>query len=99
MRLLSERAFTSTERTTRETGSGNSGGENPERYAGGMNNTMRATLIWSLGAVIFPFVGVSLALNALGVWYGIVAAVAFLLAGAACAAKVISALRATGSTR
>ncbi|WP_146069204.1 hypothetical protein [Arthrobacter sp. ZGTC412] len=60
-----------------------------------MNNTMRATLIWSLGAVIFSLVGVYIALNSNGVWYSIVSAVLVLLAGVTFAARAILSLRAS----
>ena len=63
-----------------------------------MNNTMRATLIWSLGAVIFSLVGVYIALNANGVWYSIVSAVILLLAGVTFAARAILSLRASDPT-
>ncbi|MET3719642.1 MULTISPECIES: hypothetical protein [unclassified Arthrobacter] len=58
-----------------------------------MNNTIRATLIWSLGAVIFSLVGVYIALNSNGVWYSIVSAVIVLLAGVTFAARAILSLR------
>ncbi|NUT71269.1 hypothetical protein [Pseudarthrobacter sp. C4D7] len=61
-----------------------------------MNNTMRATLIWSLGAVIFSLVGVYVALNSNGVWYSVVSAVILLLAGVIFASKAILSLRAAG---
>ncbi|MET4093267.1 hypothetical protein [Arthrobacter sp. UYCu712] len=60
-----------------------------------MNNTMRATLLWSLGAVIFSLVGVYIALNSYGVWYSIISAVIVLLAGATFAARAILSLRAS----
>ena len=60
-----------------------------------MNNTMRATLIWSLGAVIFSLVGVYVALNSNGVWYSIVSAVVLLLAAVTSAAKAVLSLRAS----
>jgi uncharacterized membrane protein YfcA len=60
-----------------------------------MNNTIRATLIWSLGAVIFSLVGVYIALNSNGVWYSIVSAVILLLAGVTFAAKATLSLRAS----
>ena len=63
-----------------------------------MNNTRRATLIWSLGAVIFSLVGVYVALKANGVWYSIVAAVVLLLAGVTLATRAILSLRASGPT-
>jgi hypothetical protein len=56
---------------------------------------MRATLVWSLGAVIFSLVGVYIALNSNGVWYSIVSAVIVLLAGVTFAAKAILSLRAS----
>jgi uncharacterized membrane protein YfcA len=59
-----------------------------------MNNTMRATLIWSLGAVIFSLVGVYIALNFNGVWYSLVSAVVLLLAGVTFAARATLSLRA-----
>ena len=62
-----------------------------------MNNTMRATLIWSLGAVIFSLVGVYLALNSHGLWYGVVSAVILLLAGVTFASKAILSLRTSDS--
>jgi uncharacterized membrane protein YfcA len=55
---------------------------------------MRATLIWSLGAVIFSLVGVYIALNFNGVWYSIVSAVVLLLAGVTFAARATLSLRA-----
>jgi hypothetical protein len=63
-----------------------------------MNNTMRATLVWSQGAVIFSLVGVYIALNSNGVWYSIVSAVIVLLAGVTFAAKAILSLRASDPT-
>lgn len=60
-----------------------------------MNDTMRATLIWSLGAVIFSLVGVYIALNSNGVWYSIVSAVILLLAGVTFAARATLSLRAS----
>jgi hypothetical protein len=54
---------------------------------------MRATLIWSLGAVIFCLVGVYIALNSNGVWYSVVSAVILLLAGVAFAGRAILSLR------
>jgi hypothetical protein len=62
-----------------------------------MNNTMRATLIWSLGAIIFSLIGVYIALNSNGVWYSIVSAVILLLAGVTFAARAILSLRAADS--
>jgi hypothetical protein len=58
-----------------------------------MNNTRRATLIWSLGAVVFSLIGISIALRSDGVWYGIVSAVVLFLAGAAFAARAVLTLR------
>lgn len=60
-----------------------------------MNNTRRATLIWSLGAVIFSLIGVSIALTANGAWYSVVSAVVLLLAGATFAARAVLSLHAT----
>lgn len=59
-----------------------------------MNNTRRATLIWSLGAVIFSLIGVYIALSANGVWYSTVSAIILLMAGAAFAARAVLCLRA-----
>lgn len=59
-----------------------------------MNNTKRATLIWSLGAVILSLIGVCIALTANGAWYSIVAAVVLLLAACAFASRAVLALRA-----
>jgi uncharacterized membrane protein len=60
-----------------------------------MNNTRRATLIWSLGAVIFSLIGVYIALSSNGAWYSIVSAIVLLLAGAAFAARAVLTLRAS----
>lgn len=60
-----------------------------------MNNTIRATLIWSLGAVIFSLIGVYIALSSNGVWYSIISAVILLLAGLTFAARAILSLRAS----
>ena len=60
-----------------------------------MNNTRRATLIWSLGAVIFSLIGIYIALTANGAWYSIVSAVILLLAGVTFAARAVLSLRAT----
>lgn len=60
-----------------------------------MNDTLRATLIWSLGAAIFSLVGVYIALNSNGVWYSIISAMILLLAGLTFAARAILSLRAT----
>jgi hypothetical protein len=59
-----------------------------------MNNTKRATLIWSLGAVIFSLIGVYAALTSSGVWYQVVSAIILLLAGCAFAARAVLTLRA-----
>ncbi|MGA8787577.1 MAG: hypothetical protein WB535_01380 [Paenarthrobacter sp.] len=59
-----------------------------------MNNTGRATLIWSLGAVIFSLIGVSAALTSDGRWYSIVCAVVLLLAGIVFASRAVLTLRA-----
>ncbi|NOJ61192.1 hypothetical protein [Arthrobacter sp. 260] len=59
-----------------------------------MNNTKRATLIWSLGAVIFSLIGVYTALTSDGVWYLIGSAVLLILAGVVFASKAILTLRA-----
>ncbi|MGO4190963.1 hypothetical protein AB4Y67_04765 [Arthrobacter sp. YAF17] len=58
-----------------------------------MNITRRATLIWSLGAVIFSLIGVYTALTSDGVWYLIGSAVVLLLAGVVFASKAILATR------
>lgn len=62
-----------------------------------MNNTRRATLIWSLGAVIFSLIGIYVALTSDGVWYSVVSAVILLLAGTTFAARAVLSLRATGT--
>ncbi|MDQ0676603.1 uncharacterized membrane protein YjjP (DUF1212 family) [Pseudarthrobacter siccitolerans] len=62
-----------------------------------MNNARRATLIWSLGAVIFSLIGVSIALSSNGAWYSIVSAVVLLLAGVTFAARAVLSLRASGA--
>ncbi|NOJ64126.1 MULTISPECIES: hypothetical protein [unclassified Arthrobacter] len=59
-----------------------------------MNNTKRATLIWSLGAVIFSLIGVYTALTSDGVWYLIGSAILLILPGAVFASKAILTLRA-----
>lgn len=59
-----------------------------------MDNTKRATLIWSLGAVVFSLIGVYIALTANGAWYSILSAVVLLLAGCVFAARAILASRA-----
>jgi uncharacterized membrane protein YfcA len=61
-----------------------------------MNNTRRATIIWSLGAVIFSLIGVSIALTSDGRWYSIVSAVILLLAGIVFASRALLSLRAAG---
>jgi hypothetical protein len=58
-----------------------------------MNNTRRATLIWSLAAVIFSLLGVYTALNTDGVWYLIGSAAVLLLSGVVFASKAILATR------
>jgi uncharacterized membrane protein len=58
-----------------------------------MNNTRRATLIWSLGAVIFSLIGIYIALNSNGAWYSVVSAVILFLAGAMFAARAVLTLR------
>ena len=63
-----------------------------------MNNTKRATLIWSLGAVIFSLIGVYTALTSDGVWYLIGSAVVLLLAGVVFASKAILTIRAAENT-
>lgn len=60
-----------------------------------MNNTRRATLIWSLGAVIFSLIGIYIALGSNGVWYSVVSAVILFLAGAASAARAFLTMRAS----
>lgn len=60
-----------------------------------MNNTRRATLIWSLGAVIFSLIGIYIASSSNGVWYSVVSAVILLLAGATFAARAVLSLRST----
>ncbi|GAB5079662.1 hypothetical protein [Arthrobacter sp. AD-310] len=60
-----------------------------------MNNTRRATLIWSLGAVVFSLIGIYIALTANGAWYSTVSAIILFLAGAAFAARAVLTLRAS----
>jgi hypothetical protein len=60
-----------------------------------MNNTRRATLIWSLGAVVFSLIGIYITLTANGAWYSIVSTVILFLAGAAFAARAVLTLRAS----
>ncbi|WP_461189109.1 hypothetical protein [Arthrobacter sp. Z4-13] len=60
-----------------------------------MNNTRRATLIWSLGAVVFSLIGIYIAVTANGVWYSVVSAVILFLAGAVFAARAVLTLRAS----
>jgi hypothetical protein len=62
-----------------------------------MNNARRATLIWSLGAVVFSLIGVYIALGFNGAWYSIVSAVVLLLAGATSAARAVLSMRASGA--
>jgi uncharacterized membrane protein len=62
-----------------------------------MNNTRRATLIWSLGAVVFSLIGVYIALSSNGAWYSVVSAVILLLAGTTFAARAILSLHASGT--
>jgi hypothetical protein len=64
-----------------------------------MDNTRRATLIWSLGAVIFSLIGVYIALTAGGAWYSILSAVLLLLAGAAFASRAVLTLRSAGEAK
>lgn len=59
-----------------------------------MDNTKRATLIWSLGAVVFSLIGVYIALTANGVWYSIVSAVILLLAGCVFGSRAVLAAKA-----
>ena len=63
-----------------------------------MNNTNGATLIWSLGAVIFSLVGVYTALTSSGLWYQVATAVFLLLAGGAFAAKAVLTVRANAES-
>ncbi len=60
-----------------------------------MKNTMRATLIWSLGAVVFSLIGVYTALTSNGAWYQVVTAVVLLLAGVVFASRAILTARST----
>lgn len=62
-----------------------------------MNDTGRATLIWSLGAVVFSLIGVYIALSSNGAWYSVVSAVILLLAGTTFAARSVLSLRASGT--
>lgn len=62
-----------------------------------MNNTRRATLIWSLGAVVFSLIGVYIALSSNGAWYSVVSAVILLLAGTTFAARAVLSIRASGT--
>ena len=59
-----------------------------------MNETKRAMVIWSLGAVLFSLIGVSIALTSDGRWYQIVSTIVLLMAGAAFAARAVISLRA-----
>ncbi|XAS65642.1 hypothetical protein ACOM2C_02315 [Pseudarthrobacter sp. So.54] len=63
-----------------------------------MENTKRATLIWSLAAMMFSLIGVYTALTSDGAWYQVVTAVVLLLAGVVFAAKAILAARTAGLT-
>jgi len=58
-----------------------------------MNNSKRATLIWSLGAVIFSLLGVYTAITSRGTWYLVLSAVVLLLAGVVFASKAILIIR------
>ena len=60
-----------------------------------MENNKRATLIWSLAAVMFSLIGVYTALTSDGVWYQVVTVVVLLLAGVVFASKAILTLRTT----
>ncbi|MGX1163479.1 hypothetical protein FBY31_4398 [Arthrobacter sp. SLBN-100] len=60
-----------------------------------MDDTGRATLLWSLGAAVFSLIGVYTALSYSGAWYSIVSTVLLLLAGAAFAARAVVSLRAS----
>jgi hypothetical protein len=59
-----------------------------------MNNSKRATLVWSLGAVIFSLLGVYAAMTSGGTWYLVLSAVILLLAGIVFASKAILTIRA-----
>jgi hypothetical protein len=61
-----------------------------------MNNTRRATLIWSLGAVMLSLIGVYTALTSDGVWYLVGSAAVLLLAGVVFASRAILGTRAVG---
>lgn len=58
-----------------------------------MNNSKRATLIWSLGAVIFSLLGVYTAMTSPGTWYLVLSAMVLLLAGVVFASKAILIIR------
>ncbi|TDT85927.1 hypothetical protein DFO47_101346 [Arthrobacter sp. AG258] len=58
-----------------------------------MNNSKRATLIWSLGAVICSLLGVYIALTSAGTWYLVLSAAILLLAGITFASKAILTIR------
>ena len=60
-----------------------------------MENSKRATLVWSLAAVVFSLIGVYTALTSDGAWYQVVTAVVLLLAGVVFASKAILTLRTT----
>lgn len=64
-----------------------------------MNSTRRATLIWSLGAVIFSLIGIYVASGSNGVWYSLLPAVILFLAGAAFTARAVLNLRSSSSAR
>ena len=63
-----------------------------------MEKTKRATLIWSLAAVMFSLIGVYTALTSGGTWSQVVTAVVLLLAGVVFGAKAILAARTAGLT-
>ena len=60
-----------------------------------MNNARRATLTWSLGAVIFSLIGIYVALGSGGAWYSVISAVILLAAGLTFAVRAILSLRAS----
>ena len=60
-----------------------------------MENSKRATLVWSLAAVVFSLIGVYTALTSDGAWYQVVTAVVLLLAGVVFASKAILTTRTT----
>lgn len=59
-----------------------------------MNNSKRAKLIWSLGAVIFSLLGVYTSMTSGGTWYLVLSAAILLLAGIVFASKAILTIRA-----